>query len=300
MPYNANAPADDQFLSDFPPEMREQLRAIINDEIVDALKLCGLSPGNLSGNIAVNNGSLNANLNADMLDGKEATAFSLTSHTHSAVTQSSNGFMSNTDKTKLDGVASGAEVNQNAFANVMVGSTKIQAGNKTDTFTLSAGNNISITGDATNDKATFSFSGVLPVENGGTGSSTEKYLNLSGGTLTGTIISTGEIPLKATTTYNDGSGMTYTSNVLMVNTSNTQYGNNVALGGAGNTIVGGGESYSAQLSALEGDSSENCYICADGTVYIKPNCNTFANAKIFAFTTDGKIQFPDGSTIWVE
>ena len=56
-------------------------------------------------------------------------------------------------KTKLDGVASGAEVNQNAFSNVVVGSTTIAADSKTDTLTL-AGSNVTLTPDATNDKVT--------------------------------------------------------------------------------------------------------------------------------------------------
>ena len=33
MAYNPNAPEDDQTLAAFPPEMREQLRAIINDQL---------------------------------------------------------------------------------------------------------------------------------------------------------------------------------------------------------------------------------------------------------------------------
>ena len=59
-----------------------------------------------------------------------------------------------TEKNKLSGIASGAEVNQNAFSNVKVGSTTIQADAKTDTLELVAGSNVTITPDATNDKVT--------------------------------------------------------------------------------------------------------------------------------------------------
>ena len=54
------------------------------------------------------------------------------------------------------GVASGAEVNQNAFSNVKVGSTTIAADSKTDTLELVAGSNgvVTLTPDATNDKVT--------------------------------------------------------------------------------------------------------------------------------------------------
>ena len=70
------------------------------------------------------------------------------------VTTSSDGLMSASDKSKLDGIAAGAEVNQKAFSNVTVGSTTITADSKTDTLTIAAGNNITLTPDATNDKIT--------------------------------------------------------------------------------------------------------------------------------------------------
>lgn len=56
------------------------------------------------------------------------------------------------------GVASGAEVNQNAFSNVKIGSTTVAADTKTDTLELVAGSNITITPDATNDKITIASS----------------------------------------------------------------------------------------------------------------------------------------------
>ncbi len=65
-----------------------------------------------------------------------------------------------TEKSKLAGIASGAEVNQNAFSNVKVGTTTIAADGKTDTLELSAGSNISLTPDATNDKVTVAVTGL--------------------------------------------------------------------------------------------------------------------------------------------
>jgi len=59
-----------------------------------------------------------------------------------------------TEKNKLSGIATGAEVNQNAFSNVKIGTTTIAADSKTDTLTIEAGSNITITPDATNDKVT--------------------------------------------------------------------------------------------------------------------------------------------------
>ena len=54
-----------------------------------------------------NDGS-GSGLDADLLDGNHASAFALSSHTHSNATTSVAGFMSTTDKTKLDGIATNA------------------------------------------------------------------------------------------------------------------------------------------------------------------------------------------------
>lgn len=67
---------------------------------------------------------------------------------------SASGVMSADDKSKLNNIAANAEVNQNAFSNVKVGSTTIQADAKTDTLELVAGNNVTLTPDASGDKVT--------------------------------------------------------------------------------------------------------------------------------------------------
>lgn len=77
-----------------------------------------------------------------------------TDTTYSTATPSTDGLMSKDDKTKLNTIASGAEVNQNAFSNIVVGSTTIAADTKTDSLTFAAGSNVTITPDATNDKIT--------------------------------------------------------------------------------------------------------------------------------------------------
>ena len=55
---------------------------------------------------------------------------------------------------KLSGIEANAEVNQDAFSKVTVGSTTIKADNKTDELIIEAGSNITLTPDATNDKIT--------------------------------------------------------------------------------------------------------------------------------------------------
>ncbi|UQD52298.1 hypothetical protein C0971_09960 [Bacillus methanolicus] len=79
---------------------------------------------------------------------------------HANATPTTAGFMSSSDKAKLDGIQSGAEVNQNTFSNIKVGSTTISADSKTDTLELVSGANISLTPDATNDKVTIDVTGV--------------------------------------------------------------------------------------------------------------------------------------------
>lgn len=169
MAYNKDFPADDSYLADFPVNEREQIRAIVEDKIVNAGKLNGLNSSNATGQVPVSNGTVNTNLNADMLDGHHADYFSKDGHIHNNASTSTAGFMSAADKTKLDGVATGAEVNQNAFGNVSVGSTTLQADNKQDTLYIAAGSNVSIAADSANDKLTIGLTGTVPVANGGTG-----------------------------------------------------------------------------------------------------------------------------------
>lgn len=60
------------------------------------------------------------------------------------------------EKTKLSGIANGAEVNQNAFSHVQIGSTTLSAEQKVDVLTLEAGTNVTLTPDAATDKITIS------------------------------------------------------------------------------------------------------------------------------------------------
>lgn len=79
-----------------------------------------------------------------------------TDTTYTDATTSASGLMSSADKTKLNGIATGAEVNQNAFSNITVGSTTVAADAKTDTVTLVAGGTVTLTPDASTDTITIS------------------------------------------------------------------------------------------------------------------------------------------------
>lgn len=68
---------------------------------------------------------------------------------------STNDYTTN-EKNKLAGIAANAEVNQNAFSNIKVGSATIAADSKTDTLEIVGSGATTVTPDATNDKLTIS------------------------------------------------------------------------------------------------------------------------------------------------
>lgn len=76
-----------------------------------------------------------------------------------------------------------------------------------------------------------------------------------------------------------------TYQVLHANSDNTGYGINVAFGGSGNTVVGAGESHTAQLNNLAGNASENLYLVADNNIYFRVNGNTWSNVKTITLDT---------------
>ena len=94
------------------------------------------------------------------VDGSTGT-ISTQDTTYSVATTSANGLMSKDMVTKLNGIAAGAEVNQNAFANVKVGSTTVAADAKQDTIEFVAGSNITITPDSSNDKITIAATDTI-------------------------------------------------------------------------------------------------------------------------------------------
>ncbi|WP_309119215.1 phage tail protein [Paenibacillus sp.] len=72
-----------------------------------------------------------------------------------AVAGGAAGFMTGADKSKLDAIAAGAEVNQNAFSTITVsGQTSVAADSKSDTLTLAAGTGVDITTNSTTDTVT--------------------------------------------------------------------------------------------------------------------------------------------------
>lgn len=70
--------------------------------------------------------------------------------TYTAASQVKMGLLTAADKTKLDGIANGAEVNQNAFSTIQVGNSgefAFSATSKEDKLTITAGTGVNITMD---------------------------------------------------------------------------------------------------------------------------------------------------------
>lgn len=142
------------------------------ESIVTALKNA-LSNQNAFGKVTVDDVDIEAGAEVDQIelvaganvtitaDAAEGTVtISATDTTYGAATASvsgvggTDGLLTASDKEKLDGVATGAQVNQNAYANVKYGETTMAAASKQDTFEVAAGTNVTITADATNKKVT--------------------------------------------------------------------------------------------------------------------------------------------------
>lgn len=103
------------------------------------------------------NTGFNKNLGTSAGTVLEGSHYGSTGAVHGVATTSVAGFMSASDKVKLDGIATGAEVNQNSFSNIAVsGQTTVAADTKSDTLTLIAGTNVTITTDAVTDSVTIS------------------------------------------------------------------------------------------------------------------------------------------------
>ena len=92
-------------------------------------------------------------LNAAMAD---SVAWTNVTGRPGTATSTKGGILTDAQAVKLAGIATGAEVNQNAFSNIKIGSTTVAADAKTDTVEFT-GSNITISGDVTNDKVTFSL-----------------------------------------------------------------------------------------------------------------------------------------------
>lgn len=134
------------------PEQKAKLDGIEAGATADQNIFASIS-GHSGGTVTANSTNTAVSLTSDVItitadDTNKTIKFNVP-----AATTGASGLMSAADKIKLNGIAAGAEVNQNAFSNVKVGSTTVAADSKTDTLEL-VGSNVTLTPDATNAKVT--------------------------------------------------------------------------------------------------------------------------------------------------
>lgn len=118
-------PNPDNLLQDDAPRLRDALDAIDAD-IHAKLDAATYTASDVLTKLAGVDGN-GSGLDADLLDGIHASGFSLSTHGHAAATTSAAGFLSASDKAKLDGIESGAQVNTVTSVNTATGAVVLTA-----------------------------------------------------------------------------------------------------------------------------------------------------------------------------
>lgn len=220
-------------------------------------------------------------------------------------TSSVDGLLCKEDKAKLDGITTGAEVNQNAFTNIAVGSTTVAADSKTDTLTLAAGNNVTITPDAANDKITISSTDTNTTYSAGTGISlsgttfsNSGVRSISTGTANGTISvntngTTADITVKGLGSAAYTESATYMPKTWANNTLYT-IGDDVSMGdgNVGGCLVlkGLNGATGIQFNPYNGNTSQKISIDGTGTMTITGKvASTFTGSLSGNATTATKL-----------
>ena len=118
-------------------------------------------------------GQLKAGTGITITPATDNSTFTISSTTYGNATASDAGLMSAAHYTKLEGIAAGAEVNQNAWSKITVGETTVSAAAKEDTFEIKGGTNVTVSAtgnvitiaskDTTYDVFTTTANGLVPM-----------------------------------------------------------------------------------------------------------------------------------------
>lgn len=196
-------------------------------------------------------------------------------------------------------------VNQNAFSNVVVGSTTIAADTTTDSLTLVAGSNITITPDATNDKITIASKDTVythPSYTARTGVPTANQTPAFGGTFTVSqpvSDATGHITAVNSRTITIPSTAATTSAAGLMSGADKTKLDGIATGANKTTVDSALSSSStnpvqnkvvnaaiSNLNSLVGDTSVSEQIEAAQIVYVGPTQPTDPNIKVWINTAE--------------
>lgn len=218
-----------------------------------------------------------------------------TNTTYSDVTISASGLMPAADKIKLNGIATGAEVNQNAFSNIVVGSTTIAADSKTDTLTLTAGNNVTLTPNSTSDSITISSTNTVYTHPTSSGNKHIPAGGASGQILRWSADGTAIWGADNNTTYSAGTGISLSgttfsnAGVRSVATGSSNGTISVNTGGttANIPVKGLGSAAYTESSAYSPSSHTHSYLPLGGGVLTG------------RLTANGKISAPTSGSSWI-
>ena len=176
-----------------------------------------------------------------------------------------------------------AYVNQNAFSNVKVGTTTIAADSATDTLEIVAGNFITLTPDATNDKVTIAV-------NTGTSSTTVAAGNHghSNYATTGHTHSASDITGTTKLSINVIPTGTSSSTVARGDHSHSNYATTSALEALSNEVVDNEEAIAAALTVLNANMIDNEEVVASALADLDERVIA-ANASVGATTNSSKL-----------
>lgn len=163
-----------------------------------------LADGTTTDNIPEGNNNLyfNSSRARNVLSGSNGISYDLENGIFgmSNVSTTSNGAMLSSDKIKLDAIAPNADVNQNAFSNVLVGAVTVTSVSKTGTLNLISGSGISMAGDNSGKSVTIGI-GVVPWSS--VGNVPSPTITFTGGiTGTGTMTTLGNVSISTTVANN--------------------------------------------------------------------------------------------------
>lgn len=204
--------------------------------------------------------------------------------TYSTATTTANGLMSSGDKSKLNGIASGAQVNQNAFSNITVGSTTVAADSTTDTLTLVAGNNVILTPDATNDKITIAATDTVYTH--------PTYTSKSSGLYKVTVDGTGHVSAATTVTKADITGLGIPAQDTTYSTGNSTTAGITKLYTGTGTATDGTMTQSAITSALDELANNSDVFIAEYGVTSNAEIEAAFQAGKAVFVFDGAVMAP--------
>ena len=187
------------------------------------------------------------------------------------------------EKTKLAGIAEGAEVNQNAFSNVKVGSTTVAADSKTDTLEIAGGTGIDAVGDTTNDTVTLSLNSATQASLGKADSAVQS-VKINGGSELKDASGNVNIPLAvATGSTGAKAGALSADDKKKLNDLGTAAFKDVPASGNASSdevVLGSDTRLSAGASAVQDVTVDGTSVVNSSKVAVVPNASTSAKGAV--------------------